>query len=196
MVQEDKLESAKAEMGEVREENERLKTTLARIVREYQSLQLQFYSIVQQEQAKKSSETTASTGQEIEESELVSLSLRTTSSGQKKEEKTAATSGKAKEEEQLKEGLTLGLDCKFEASTSGAYEPPSIPSPENSFEEPKECEVGEARPPSKILRTWRSGDDEVSQQTNVKKARVSVRARCDTPTVCINSFNNNTVLFH
>ncbi|XXG39636.1 hypothetical protein AAC387_Pa01g0547 [Persea americana] len=182
--QEDKIESAKAEMGEVREENERLKTTLARIVKEYQSLQLQFYSIVQQEQAKKSSETTTtSTDQQIEESELVSLSLGTTTSGQKKEEKIVGSSSKSKEEEQLKEGLTLGLDCKFEASTSGAYETPSNPTPENSFEEPKEEEVGEAWPPSKILKTLRSGDDEVSQQPSVKKARVSVRARCDTPTM-------------
>lgn len=183
-------------MGEVREENERLKTTLARIVKEYQSLQLQFYSIVQQEQAKKSSETTTtSTDQQIEESELVSLSLGTTTSGQKKEEKIVGSSSKSKEEEQLKEGLTLGLDCKFEASTSGAYETPSNPTPENSFEEPKEEEVGEAWPPSKILKTLRSGDDEVSQQPSVKKARVSVRARCDTPTVYVYSFTNYFVLF-
>ncbi|XP_077233402.1 WRKY transcription factor 72A-like [Tasmannia lanceolata] len=177
----DQLESAKAEMGEVREENERLKMILARIVKDYQSLQMQFYDIVQQEQAKKCTEN-ASTDEEIEEPELVSLSLGTSSSGHKKEEKMNSCS-KGKEDEQMKEGLTLGLDCKFEESNSGQIDPPLNPSPENSSEEVKEDEVGEPWPPSKILKTLRSGDDEVSQQTHVKKARVSVRARCETPTM-------------
>ncbi|XP_058112872.1 WRKY transcription factor 72A-like [Magnolia sinica] len=180
-TKEDQLESTKAEMGEVREENERLKTILARIVKDYQSLQMQFYDILQQEQAKKSTETTSS-DQEIEESELVSLSLGTNSSGHKKEEKMS-NSSKGKEDEQMKEGLTLGLDCKFEEPNSGPVEHPSNPSPENSFEEPKEEDVGEVWPPSKILKTLRSGEDEASQQAHVKKARVSVRARCEAPTM-------------
>ncbi|XP_068653593.1 WRKY transcription factor 72A-like [Aristolochia californica] len=168
-------------MGEVREENERLKITLARIVKEYQSLQLQFYDIVNLEQAKKSTES-ASNDQEIEEPELVSLSLGTTASGSKKEDK-GGNSSKSKEDEQLKEGLTLGLDFKFEESDSGPAGAPSNRSPENCSEEGKGEEMGEPWEPSKILKNVRNGDDEVSQQAHAKKARVSVRARCEAPTM-------------
>ncbi|XP_010256569.1 PREDICTED: probable WRKY transcription factor 72 isoform X2 [Nelumbo nucifera] len=178
--QEDPLESAKAEMGEVREENERLKMILSRIVKDYQSLQMQFYGIVEQEEAKKSGDT-APVDQEIEEPELVSLSLGRTASEPKKDEKNS-NSSKSKEDDD-QEGLSLGLDCKFEVSKPASTEKASNPSQENSFEEPKEEDAGETWPPSKILKAMRSGDDEVSQQTHVKKARVSVRARCDTPTM-------------
>ncbi|KAL5975459.1 WRKY transcription factor [Asimina triloba] len=190
-TKEDQLESAKAEMGEVREENEKLKTILARIAKDYQSLQMQFYDILQQEQTKKSSETrSAADNPEVEESELVSLSLgtTTTSSGHKKlEEKmnnySSSCKSKEDEDDEMKEGLALGLDCKFERSNTGPVDPPSNPSPENSFENLKEDDIGEAWPPSKILKTMKNGEDEVSQQTHIKKARVSVRARCDAPTM-------------
>ncbi|XP_068649381.1 WRKY transcription factor 72A-like [Aristolochia californica] len=168
-------------MGEVMEENERLKMTLARIVKDYQSLQMQFYDTVKQEQAKKSTES-ASNDRDIEEPELVSLSLGTTASGSKKEDK-GGNSSKTKEDEQLKEALTLGLDCKFEKSNTGPADAPSNRSPENSLEEAKDEEKGEPWPPSKILKTLRNEDDEVSQQAQAKKARVSVRARCDAPTM-------------
>ncbi|XP_038985175.1 WRKY transcription factor 72A-like isoform X2 [Phoenix dactylifera] len=176
----DQLESTKAEMGEVREENERLKTILARIVKDYQSLQTHFFDIVQQEQAKKPVETPPAPN-EVEEPELVSLSLGTSSSGHKKEEKVSPDKTK-ESHEQIEGGLTLGLDCKFEGSGTGTNEPGSNLSPGNSFEEPKEAKPGEPWPPSKILKNLRNGD-EVSQQPFVKKARVSVRARCDAPTM-------------
>nr|DAD31180.1 TPA_asm: hypothetical protein HUJ06_010031 [Nelumbo nucifera] len=166
-------------MGEVREENERLKMVLARIVKDYQSLQTKFFGIAQQEAATQFADT-APKDQEIEEPELVSLSLGRISTEPKKEEKNS-NSSKCKEDDH--EGLSLGLDCKFEVSNPGSTERASNPSPENSLEEPKEEEAGETWPPSKFLKTMRSGDDEVSQQTQVKKARVSVRARCDTPTM-------------
>lgn len=85
-------------------------------------------------------------------------------------------------DEQAKESLSLGSLCTFEASKSGTNETLPNPSPENSFGEPKE-EAGETWPPSKVLKTVRGGDDEVPQQNPAKKARVSVRARCDTPTM-------------
>ncbi|XP_043706757.1 WRKY transcription factor 72A-like [Telopea speciosissima] len=169
----DLLESARAEMGKVKEENEILKLTLSQIMKEYQSLQMHLTNMVQQEETKKSTDTVP-TNQEMEEPDF-SLSLGRNSSEPKKDEKNNNSISKDKEDEELKEGLALRLDCKFEGSSN--------PSPETSFEEPKEEEAGETWPPSKILKTVRSGEDEASQLNNVKKARVSVRARCDTPTM-------------
>ncbi|XP_042499438.1 LOW QUALITY PROTEIN: WRKY transcription factor 72A-like [Macadamia integrifolia] len=179
--QADLLESARSEMGKVKEENEILKMTLAKIMKEYQSLQLHLTNMVQHEEAKKSTDV-APTNQEMEEPEI-SLSLGRNSSEPKKDEKSSNFS-KDKEDEQLKEGLALRLDCKFERSSNlGSNEITPNLSPETSFEEPKEEEAGETWTPSKILKTTRSGEDEASQLNNVKKARVSVRARCDTPTM-------------
>ncbi|KAG9459233.1 hypothetical protein H6P81_003741 [Aristolochia fimbriata] len=228
-IKKEHLESAKAEMGEVREENERLKLTLARIVKDYQSLQIQFYDIVKQEQAKKSTQSASSTDQLVEEMDdeademQVSLSLGTTSiartgsSSKKLLEDHKGSSGgngssKSKEEDEeavvlnMKEGLTLGLDqySKFEeysnstgpSGADAAVVPYSNRSPENNSDDRHQeaagnnkdrevDQVGEPWPPSKILKTLRSnnGEDEVSQQAQAKKARVSVRARCDAPTM-------------
>ncbi|XWS48057.1 hypothetical protein CRYUN_Cryun13aG0039700 [Craigia yunnanensis] len=176
--QDDQLESAKAEMGEVREENQRLKLFLNRIMKDYQNLQMQFYDIVRQD-AKKSAAKTNNDHQEVEEPELVSLTLGRFSSDSKKDDKNKTSS--QEKEERGKEGLSLGLDYKFEASKSDVDdESLPNPSPVNSSQEPKEEETW---PPSKVLKTMRSGDDEVLQQNPVKKARVCVRARCDTPTM-------------
>ncbi|XVF09125.1 hypothetical protein REPUB_Repub07fG0064200 [Reevesia pubescens] len=177
--QDDQLESAKAEMGEVREENQRLKMYINRIMKDYQNLQMQFYDIVRQD-GKKSAATTNNEHQEVEEPEFVSLTLGRFSSNSKRDDKNK-TSSQGKEEESGKESLSLGLDYKFEASKSdGDDEPLPNPSPTNSSQEPKEEETW---PPRKVLKTMRSGDDEVLQQNPVKKARVCVRARCDTPTM-------------
>lgn len=181
----------------MREENERLKTVLARIMKEYQSLQTHFFDIVQQEQSNKKCSTGAPPNNTYQESlmedhqELISLSLGRSSSlsdhhhqAKIKDEKITSTSSnnKSKVEDEFKEGLALGLDCKVEVSKTGGS---ANPSPENSFEENKEEDAGEQWPPSKMLKIMKTGDDEVSQQTAMKKARVSVRARCDTPTVSI-----------
>ncbi|XWS60593.1 hypothetical protein CRYUN_Cryun07bG0048900 [Craigia yunnanensis] len=177
--QDDQLESAKAEMGEVREENQRLKMYLNRIMKDYQILQMQFYDIVRQD-AKKSAATTNNDHQEVEEPELVSLTLGRFSSDSKKDDQNK-TSSQGKEEEKGKEGLSLGIYYKFEASKSDVDdEPLPNPSPANSSQEPKEEETC---PPSKVLKTMKSGDDEVLQQNPAKKARVCVRARCDTHTM-------------
>ncbi|KAK9104990.1 hypothetical protein Scep_021834 [Stephania cephalantha] len=207
--QEDQLESAKAEMGEVREENERLKTVLARIMKEYQSLQTHFFDIVQQEQSNKKSidghEVVALNQNTHQESlveddhqQLISLSLGRSSSSlsnhlnnqtKTKDEKMinstsiSSNNNKSVMEDEFKEGLALGLVCKVEASKTVSINSAN-PSPENSFEENKEEDVREQWPPSKMLKIMKSGEEEaVSQQTAMKRARVSVRARCDTPTM-------------
>ncbi|KAK6266907.1 hypothetical protein QUC31_017744 [Theobroma cacao] len=176
--EEDELQSAKSEMGEVKEENERLKMMLEQIQENYKSLQLRFFEILQQGAIKKSTDSDPSHDDEAPEPELVSLSLGRSPTNSKKDEKTGS-SGKTKEDQEIKAGLTLGLDSKFQLST----EIVSNPGPENSSEEPKEDDAGETWPPSKIQKTTRNGDEEVAQQGHVKRARVSVRARCDAPTM-------------
>ncbi|XVF58197.1 hypothetical protein PTKIN_Ptkin07bG0044600 [Pterospermum kingtungense] len=168
------LESAKAQMGEAKEENERLKMMLEQIQGNYKSLQIRFFEILQQGAAKRSTNSsTPSHKGEAPEPDLVSLSLGRSSSpsDSKKDAKTTSSASKTKE------GLTLGLDSKFKLSTEFV----SNPSTEKSSEEAKE---DDAWPPSKSQKTGRNGDnEEVAEQSHVKRARVSVRARCDTPTM-------------
>ncbi|KAM3761666.1 hypothetical protein ACB098_01G285600 [Castanea mollissima] len=177
---ENELESAKAEMGEVKEENERLKIMLQQIEKDYQSLQLRFFDIFKQETPNNFTESSTPSHDETEEPELVSLCLGRSPTESKKEEKASNPIKISTKDEEWKASLSLGWDSnKFQLST----EIVSNPSPETSLEETKQAEAGETWPPSKTLKTMRNGDDEVSQQTHVKRARVSVRARCDTPTL-------------
>ncbi|KAG8637898.1 probable WRKY transcription factor 72 [Manihot esculenta] len=169
------IESVKAEMGQVREENERLKKMVQQMEKDYQSLKFHFFDLLGQETCKKSEDSTPSSD-ETEESELVSLCLGRTPSESKKYEKGSNSSRSSRENEDLEAGLTLGLDSKFQMST----ELESNPSPENSLDA-KEDEAGETWPPSKILK--RNIDDEDAKQGDVKRARVCVRARCETPTI-------------
>ncbi|XP_031104545.1 WRKY transcription factor 72A-like [Ipomoea triloba] len=175
------LESAKAEMGEVMEENQRLKMYLERIMKDYRTLQMQFQGMVEKE-GEKAAKSDDNTPQITEESELVSLSLGRASAEMKREEQNRPVivcAGKDKvdnEDNDQKEGLTLGLDCKFKSLQH------NNPSTDNSSDEVKE-ENGETWPPSKALKTTRSGEDDISQQNPAKRARVSVRVRCDAPTM-------------
>nr|WGV38275.1 WRKY [Loropetalum chinense var. rubrum] len=172
-------------MDKVREENDRLKMMLKQMEKDYQSLQMHFLGVLGQEGSKKSKDSALPAHKEREESELISLSLGRNSSDQTKKDEiiNSSSSSKAKEEV-FKEELTLGLDLKFQDSKPDSIQLVSdIPSHENSFEEAKEEEAAETWPPSKVVKTMRNGDDEVSEQTHVKRARVSVRARCDTPTM-------------
>ncbi|KAK6922057.1 WRKY domain [Dillenia turbinata] len=174
--QDDKLKTARVEMGEVKEENERLKQILAKIVNDYKSLQMQFIDIVRQETNNGNHKK-----EEPEESELVSLSLgRNLSDWPKKDAapKSSCNTTESKEDDKLN-GLELGLDCRFDPGPAEKTNSSS----ESSFEEPKEVEPADAWPPSKFLKAVKSGEDEISQQAFLKKARVSVRARCDTTTM-------------
>lgn len=172
----------------MRQENERLKSILAQIVSSYQFLQKNYSNYV--EQGKPKPPTVE--GKDEEEHDLVSLRLGTSSiAGQKKAEELIdddddnddedgdSASGKKKETD-----LTLGLNFKIDGFREKT-EP--NPSPEKSFEETKEDKPGESWPVNDALKDSpkNSGEDEASQQPQVKKARVSVRARCDAPTVCI-----------
>ncbi|KAK4257172.1 hypothetical protein QN277_006795 [Acacia crassicarpa] len=199
----DELESARVEMGEVREENQRLKMCLERIMKEYHDLQMQFQVIAQQEAA-----TTKSCGDQrptnivknqeaaSEESDLVSLSLGRVPASSNEKSKVMSSKPSLqlqREEEEEEKDLALGLDCKFETSKSGSTTealPNNNGSPTNTSElAHKAEEAGESWPPSKAAlnnkspRDSSTDQDEVSQQNPAKKARVCVRARCDTPTL-------------
>ncbi|KAL2548333.1 putative WRKY transcription factor 61 [Forsythia ovata] len=61
------LELVKAEMGEVNEENQRLKMRLDRILKDYRTLQMQYQDVVQQETVKKSTGSVQDTEEESAE---------------------------------------------------------------------------------------------------------------------------------
>ncbi|KAK7411467.1 hypothetical protein VNO78_02900 [Psophocarpus tetragonolobus] len=188
----DELENAKAEMGKVMEENQRLKGCLNRILNDYRTLQMQLHNVVEHPQdIKDSSEKVSSDDHQetVNESDLVFLSLGRLPRNNEKANKVVSNKALKEEEEEDKEGLSLGLECKFETSKSGSTTEhlQNTQSPTNSVEEvPKEETGGESWPSGKGNKTTRDHttvEDEVSQQNPAKKARVCVRARCDTPTL-------------
>lgn len=170
-------------MGEVREENQRLRVHLDQIMKDYQTLQKKFQDILHQQQETSTIVPTVINNnnepQINDESELVSLSLgRTSSTELVKKEKRSSTPTKSAE------GLGLGLEYgKFDLSSATQAESSVNPSTDNSLEEAKD-EAGETWTPQKPPTPKRNGDEqEVLQQNPAKKTRVSVRVRCDTPTV-------------
>lgn len=193
-MQENELDSAKAEMHEVREENKRLRTYLDKMMKDYQSLQTQFNNIVHEKDSpKKSPYNRALSHQENREQKHetpddfdVSLSLGRSSSSELRRDNVrkhssspqkAETSTKTVEQDK-DEGLRLGLDCRFDTQPS-VLSKEGLPesSPEHSLDDEKEVQAQKSEKAPE--------DDEVSHQNPAKKARVSVRVRCDTPTVSI-----------
>ncbi|KAL6626890.1 hypothetical protein ACP70R_030616 [Stipagrostis hirtigluma subsp. patula] len=210
--QEDRLEAAKAEMGEVREENERLKTLLSRIVSDYQSLQMHFLDVVKvHEQAAKTKSPAAAPAPSPvpapppgADDDLVSLSLGTRggSSGgapRKGHERSLSSSGTAEtaDDGQLSLGLGFARGGRLSTSAdddkaSGASAAPvlNLTSDSSSADDAaKPAQAAAACPPTDARKSPSGGsdardgaDDEVLQQ-QAKKARVSVRVKCDTPTM-------------
>ncbi|XP_009616443.1 WRKY transcription factor 72A-like [Nicotiana tomentosiformis] len=181
--EDDQLQSVKADMKEVMKENQRLKMHLDRIMKDYRNLQLQFHDIVQRNAEKSNSIIDTDRHNECNEAEFVSLSLGRSSSDTKKEEYLSKILSKDKAEEENKGGLTLGLDCKFDLcvkTTPTEFSTANL-SEENRSEEVKD-ENGETLPPHKILKTMRNGEDD-TQPNPSKRAKVSVRVRCDVPTM-------------
>lgn len=176
-------------MGQVREENQRLKQYLNQVMRDYKTLQTQFVNTVKKDDKTDIAPTIGTDNDR--ETELVSLSLGRSGGSRfdsKKQDHEKIKKGGSKEEE----GLRLRLHSKFEVSGSGTSESLPKPSPttsSSSFEEAKEGEVGsETLPQSKGIKIRRNAveDHEASNNQANKRARVSVRARCDTPTVSNN----------
>ncbi|CAL0321752.1 unnamed protein product [Lupinus luteus] len=168
-AKEDKLKSAKAEMGEVKEENERLKMMLENVEKDYHSLQLLFFDILNREAPNKGVEDSYTSPNEVEEPKFVSLCLGRTPKEPKKEDKTSNFS-KPKENGDFEDNLKLGLELVSDHS------------PMNMSEEIKKAEAF-GRCSRNILVRTKDGVDEILEQIPTKRARVCVRARCDTPTV-------------
>lgn len=182
------IESAKAKMGEVKEENERLKLLICQIVKDSQSLHTRFLDVLRKEEANKSTATPIEENNE-EHHQLISLSLGRSSSidpSKKREKKSSKEADDGKQGNDGDGGLELGLECKFVPDGSIEPEKNNNPSCESSLGKPEEeeKEPTEVWPPSKILKSVNKGDEEnVSESMQLKKTRVSVRTRCDTPTV-------------
>lgn len=130
---------------------------------DYKTLGLRFFDILQKEASGKGVEN-SSTSQhdEAEEAELVSLCLGRIP----KEPKNEIKSTKPKKNGNLEAFLTLGLDSKCQTQTK---------------EEAETEKTWKTNKPEKA----KLGDDETSEQVPTKRARVCVRARCDTATVGI-----------
>ncbi|XP_027352452.1 probable WRKY transcription factor 72 [Abrus precatorius] len=175
---EDKLKDAKTEMGEVKEENERLKMMLERVEKDYHSLQLRFFDILNKEVSKTGVNDSSASHDETEEPEFVSLCLGRSPKEPKKEVRIG-NSNKPKEKD-VEANLTLGLDAKHVLSMDMGMV--SDLSPMNSSEEPKESEAEGTLSTDKSAKLINVNND-ISDQMPAKRARVSVRARCDTPTM-------------
>ncbi|KAL4569561.1 hypothetical protein LXL04_025201 [Taraxacum kok-saghyz] len=151
-----------AEIGEVREENQKLKHTLSTVLKDYKSLQMHYNDFFQQE-FPKSSENLVTDHQEGDGNELICLSLGTLSSNKEKDSpKKVNCFGKSKGGDDEQE-LKLGLGCQFDM---------------NKDENSKNLEL-----PVPSLKSERREDDDLLDQIPLKKARVSVKVVCDTQTM-------------
>ncbi|KAL8130324.1 hypothetical protein V2J09_019479 [Rumex salicifolius] len=163
MAENEELESTKAEIGEVIEENQRLRFNLDRMMKDYQALQMRFQELgapKQQQQPSRSED-------EQEQRQLVqSTSTRINN-------KQIAI---AQDDDQL--FLSLGGSSSTDLKKKKKKN-------EDEYPELKRQEAlnieGSGLALSLDSNVHRDHHDE--QQPPVKKARVSVRARCDTPTM-------------
>ncbi|CAL1357793.1 unnamed protein product [Linum trigynum] len=212
------LESARAEMGEVREENEKLKLTLDKMMRDYSSLRRNFLDFLGNQgtaTAASSSKMLAAAVDRDDQELSLCLGSGAAAKDDRIQEKSSSTStattttsssGNNKEEEVKAAGscsLTLGRgltvdhdDAKFPVDNLGSSSHRNTkinPRGEEAAKDDKAA-AHETWDPSKApaKRVYSSRDDShpdqdhepsQQQQNQTKRARVCVRARCQTPTM-------------
>ena len=152
----------------MKEENDRLKTLLSRIMKDYQALRTHLDDIIHQDHNKNTAVKNSNTQihRENEDTDLVSLSLGSVPKAHKEEERSDLPR-EFKESELLKGELSLSLNSRFDG-TAGL-----------SLEE----EEGVGQPSKSLKTTSRYEQEDLSHCNPVRNARVSIRSRCDTPTV-------------
>ncbi|KAI4973891.1 hypothetical protein ZWY2020_041672 [Hordeum vulgare] len=191
-AQEDKIASTRAEMGEVRKENERLKTLLSRMVEDHRSLQKQFDVLHQQGRGKNPAVGSPEHTSPAEGPGFISLRLGT-SAGTSRQNMGEEIKGNTNNPDG--KGISLGpssargaVGARTDGSETKVGPDVVTLSPGGSSEEDATTETTTTSAPSKAAKIPRStggveAEEEVAQQPLAKKARVSVRARCDTPTM-------------
>lgn len=192
MQDKDNLQTAIVKMDQVREENERLKLTLSHVMKDYNSLKMQFNGLIQEDHHHHPKKSPIIQPSDDHESELVSLSLGIFSgdSSSRRDAKKGGFTYESKSQENNtgnRDGLDLGLDWKFHSNDSTEQLSKNLITPDqNSSDGSKEEGNEDVHASRKSPRTSRSGDDdEILQHVPLKKPRVSVRALCNTQTVSL-----------
>ncbi|CAI0453551.1 unnamed protein product [Linum tenue] len=202
------LESARAEMGEVREENERLKLTLDKMMRDYSSLRRNFLDFLGNQATATASSSSKMLAAAVDRDDQ-ELSLCLGSGAGTKEDRihekssststtTTTSSGNSKEEE-VKAGscsLTLGrgltMDhhhAKFPVDNLGcSLDHNTNINPRGDDESVKEDKAAAetwdpSKAPAKRVHSTEDDSSYPDDKTQAKRARVCVRARCQTPTM-------------
>ncbi|CAN4090677.1 unnamed protein product [Withania somnifera] len=182
-LKDDEFKLAIAEVNEVKLENARLKMLLQKIEQDYTSLQTRYFNICQPDLKRCASPTnTPENIADEEESELVSLRLgRSPSPRESKIVDKKRSYDKTREDyhscDKSNDGLKLGLDYSTGVSELDLIKPSNYASPDQTSEVVKTMKRADGESVKKLV-----GEDEVSQP-NVKRARVSVRTKCDYPTI-------------
>ncbi|KAL1207859.1 putative WRKY transcription factor 61 [Cardamine amara subsp. amara] len=203
-IKRSKLDSTKVEMEEAKEENRRLKSSLSRIKKEFDILQTQYNQLMVQveheEPNKVSSKRSENEDKEkvSEREELVLLSLG-------RRLKSPVPSGSMTNKEEKKKDIMeeagdddRSVDDNGKSSNQGLnmgieYKDLSNPNEKLEIDHNQETTSMEISNTNKIPsensfgfkndRDDHEGEDEILPQNLVKKTRVSVRSRCETPTM-------------
>ncbi|KAL7611280.1 hypothetical protein Lser_V15G11528 [Lactuca serriola] len=157
-----KTSAQDVEMGQVRQENQKLKHTLSMVLKDYNSLQTHYNDFFQQEIPKNTKNLV--TNQEGDHgNELISLSLGTLSSYKQKDSQQKVNCFSKTKDGGDEQELKLGLGCEFDMK--------------------KDEKTQNLEPPVHNLKSERREDNDLLDQIPLKKARVSVKVVCDTQTM-------------